>query len=64
MALVVCLAVPSAGGQETRNIRVAFARAVEEAPVIDGRVDEDIWLQADIITDFVQSEPHEGEPAT
>jgi len=64
VALVICLAVPSAGGQETRNIRVAFALAVEEAPVIDGRVDEDIWFQADILTDFIQAEPHEGEPAT
>ncbi len=44
--------------------RQAHATRVEEAPVIDGLVEEEIWSRAEVITGFVQAEPHEGEPAT
>ena len=37
---------------------------VEEGPRIDGRLDEEIWLQAAVIDEFVQQEPSEGDPAT
>ncbi|MYN63908.1 MAG: carbohydrate binding family 9 domain-containing protein [Acidobacteria bacterium] len=43
--------------------RVAPVR-VENGPQIDGRLDEEVWLQAAVIDDFVQQEPAEGEPAT
>ncbi|HEY7698024.1 MAG TPA: carbohydrate binding family 9 domain-containing protein, partial [Vicinamibacteria bacterium] len=49
--------------QETTR-RQARATRVEAAPTIDGIVDEEIWSRAEVITDFVQAEPHEGEPAT
>ncbi len=48
--------------QPTR--REARAARVEESPVIDGIVEEEIWSRAEVITGFVQAEPHEGEPAT
>jgi hypothetical protein len=64
MALIASAAIPCAGADEPSVVRVALAHAVEETPVIDGRVDEDIWMQAEVVTDFIQSEPHEGEPAT
>ena len=44
--------------------RVAVATPVEEAPVIDGKVDDDVWHNAEVITDFIQAEPFEGRPAT
>ena len=44
--------------------RVAQAVQVNEPPLIDGVVDEDIWLVAPALTDFIQAEPNEGEPAT
>ena len=44
--------------------RVAVATPVEEAPVIDGKVDDDVWQNAEVITDFIQAEPFEGRPAT
>ena len=44
--------------------RVAQAAPVEEAPLIDGKVDDDVWRQAEVITDFIQAERYEGEPAT
>ncbi len=43
--------------------RVAPVR-VENGPQIDGRLDEEVWLQAAVIDEFVQQEPAEGEPAT
>ncbi len=32
--------------------------------VLDGRLDEPAWLTATPITDFVQHDPHEGQPVT
>ncbi len=57
-ALVLGSESPSAGA------RVAEAAPVEEAPIIDGKVDDDIWRRAKVITDFIQAERYEGEPAT
>jgi len=37
---------------------------VENGPTLDGVLDEEAWLTAAIIDDFVQQEPAEGEPAT
>ena len=43
--------------------RVAPVR-VENGPQIDGRLDEEVWLRAAVIDEFIQQEPAEGEPAT
>ena len=37
---------------------------VEQGPTLDGRLDEEVWLEAAVIDDFVQQEPAEGDPAT
>ena len=37
---------------------------IDRKPSIDGRLDEEEWLQAAVIDDFVQQEPSEGDPAT
>ena len=37
---------------------------VESGPTLDGVLDEEAWLTAAVIDDFVQQEPAEGEPAT
>ena len=39
-------------------------RRTEQAPRIDGRLDEEAWRSAAIVDAFVQQEPSEGEPAT
>jgi len=39
-------------------------RWVEVGPVLDGQLDEDVWLEAAVIDQFVQQEPTEGDPAT
>ena len=33
-------------------------------PVIDGRLDEEVWKSAGLITEFVQQAPLDGAPAT
>ena len=39
-------------------------RQVAQGPVVDGHLDEQVWLAAAVIDDFVQQEPSEGAPAT
>jgi hypothetical protein len=43
---------------------VATAVRVTEVPTIDGVLDEAMWQQAAPLTDFVQAEPLEGQPAS
>ena len=46
-----------------RQRRISPAR-IESAPVIDGRLDDDVWRDAAHITDLYQRRPHDGTPAT
>ncbi len=39
-------------------------RAVPEAPKLDGRLDDEAWQGAPVITGFVQRDPDEGAPGT
>jgi len=52
----------SSQGQVTPNS--AEATRVDNAPKLDGTLDDPLWQSAKLITDFHQREPHEGEPAT
>jgi hypothetical protein len=45
----------------TARTRIAAARIVTTAPVIDGRLDEPSWQSAEPLSGFVQRELHEGE---
>ena len=42
-------------------IRNLSALRIEEAPKIDGFLDEEVWKGAEIATDFTQGEPNPGE---
>ena len=73
VGILVVLASPSfvARAQTTppdsspsRASRVAHALAVSTAPVIDGRLTEDVWRDAEPLSGFLQRELHEGEPVT
>ncbi len=50
--------------EASTGTRVAEAAIAAEAPILDGIVDDSIWQTAQVITDFVQAEPYEGQPAT
>ena len=43
--------------------KVATAVMVTTAPVIDGQLDEVVWQEAEVITDFTEVTPNEGDPA-
>ena len=56
-ALVLALLHPvTAAGQAVLHTNVSLR--------LDGALDEPIWRQADSITDFTQTDPDEGRPAT
>lgn len=63
-ALVVLSLVASPLRAEDGVRRTASAARVAVPPVIDGKLDEDVWSEAEVITGFVQAEPREGAPAT
>jgi hypothetical protein len=44
------------------DIKVVRATRVASPPVIDGRLDEAVWAQADVISDFHQVRPGDGTP--
>jgi hypothetical protein len=44
--------------------RVGTAAVVTNAPVIDGRLDDEAWKSGQVYSDFVQRELREGEPVT
>ena len=52
------------GSAAENGLRKAEASRTAEIPVIDGTLDERVWTQAVAVTDFLQSEPAEGAPAT
>jgi len=67
LATVVCLVVSySAHGQTPTPAATRELRAVRTArpPVIDGRLIEEAWSQAEPATGFTQRDPDEGMPAT
>jgi hypothetical protein len=46
------------------NIRRVRAGRTDSEIKIDGRLDEAAWMSADMISDFRQEEPNEGQPAS
>jgi hypothetical protein len=42
---------------QAQQAPAAEAAAIASAPVIDGRLDDSMWAQAEILTGFVQSRP-------
>ncbi len=55
-------ATAAAAGAETP--RELTARRASAPIVVDGVLDERDWRQAKVATNFTQSDPHEGEPAS
>ncbi|MCP4662026.1 MAG: hypothetical protein GY856_42020 [bacterium] len=51
-------------GQEAVSDFAGEAVFLSEAPVIDGHMNEKVWEEAALVTDFVQTQPDQGAPAT
>jgi hypothetical protein len=65
--LLVCAApaVPSvAAAQSSRERQTLRAVRIDQAPKIDGALEEQVWQLADAVDTFTQQEPSEGQPAT
>src|SRR5262249_56981805 len=67
--LAVMLACTIATAGWTQNSHPApppEVRAVQlkEEIHLDGRLDEAVWQSAPVATNFLQAQPHEGQPAT
>ena len=65
----MCLVLPNAASAQgaptsATPAKVVHVVRVESPPVVDGRLDEEVWQQADVITDFHQIRPGDGaEPS-
>ena len=55
---------PAAGFAIGGGRRSVQAQRTNEPPTIDGRLDDAVWRDAVLITDFTQTNPVEGAPAT
>ena len=65
LAATVALVLASSIALEARQAgRFARATFTEVAPTIDGVVDDAAWEQAEPITDFIQTDPIQGSPAS
>jgi len=64
---VICSAIPSAAAAQNPDPRpspVAKAQSISKAPIINGRLDEDVWQTAQPFAGFVQRELQEGAPVS
>ena len=60
---------PGTAGSQTKGVHpqpapVAQAVRLTSAISVDGKLDEEVWHTAPAITEFRQSQPDEGKPAT
>ncbi len=62
--LAVLWVQPASALQESRQLYRVSAVRVDEAPLLDGVMDDAVWRMARVIDEFVQQEPAEGAPAT
>ena len=55
--LIVSLAARAQSSDDLKSFRVV---RVDEPPVIDGNLDDDVWQLAEVVTDFHQTRPGDG----
>ena len=65
MRWIVPIAILSVGGHlGAQQSPEAVGVQATVAPTIDGRLDDRAWADAEVLTDFVQREPMEGQPVS
>jgi hypothetical protein len=76
VALILCPALaasqasaPDAGrggdaAGATRSLSIATAVPTSASPVVDGRLNDEAWSAAPVVTGFTQRDPEEGAPAS
>jgi hypothetical protein len=63
-AAAAVVPAPDLAAQDGRAPQRARAVRVEVGPQLDGRLDDAVWAQAEVIDAFIQQEPMEGAPAS
>ncbi len=53
--------IAQSASEEDSN-KVVNINRVDSIPVIDGKIDESVWGQAEVLTDFHQTRPGNGDP--
>ncbi len=53
--------IAQSASEEDSN-KVVKINRVDSIPVIDGKIDESVWEQAEVLTDFHQTRPGNGDP--
>jgi hypothetical protein len=61
--LLGAAALQPADTANDRSVHAFRVSAAQGAPVLDGRLDDAVWAQADSVRDFIQIEPRQGEPS-
>ncbi len=61
LQLILLSLLSSTGSVAQEPPHIAAIR-VEQGPVIDGVLDDEVWQRAQVIDDFTQVEPHQGDP--
>lgn len=64
VGLFTCVEAQESTPPDPRGPKSAKATRVMTRPVIDGRLDEAVWQQAELISDFHQIRPGDGTPTT
>lgn len=65
LSCIACLlACQFVAAQSTDPRKSIAATRIEQAPVIDGKLDEAIWENVPLATDFIQERPKAGKPST
>jgi hypothetical protein len=64
--IIVVVPVGAMGAQDATHATVPVVHAVRASTpvVVDGRLDDEVWLRAPAATAFTQRDPNEGKPAT
>jgi hypothetical protein len=63
MSLVCALSTgESAQAQGQAPVREFRATRTTRPPTIDGQLNEEVWSQAQVMSDFTQIDPDEGQP--
>jgi hypothetical protein len=63
-ALVLTAALAQAPADSSRVLGAHRIAAGEQAPVVDGRLNDAVWAAAPVASDFVQQRPNVGEPGS
>ena len=66
LIIAASLADPASGQSQASlpESTVVHAVRVDRAPTLDGSLDDPLWQEAEVTSNFRQKEPYEGEPAS